>query len=629
MPRTFDIPTIAQVKQWRDTLRAEWDSGPDGGLLERMQADEDLYYQRFDIIAPNDMLAVKTGSAPADCDAAVDALVPQDIQVHVRPARNRDKYVRQATKLVRWGKGLVHKWRKPKDTLRLIGYDQVIRAIGIARVMVDDDWLRRPADLPLEDDLDPEDDDTLDRVLEFENKQRKKFPIRLERRNPRYTFWREDDDGNLLVVVESYETTALEAQLAFGHFPGTVRVITQKLLSDPNATIKVDDIWVGNYRCILLNDEPIFTDNKKTTTAGVIPHGYPRIPYVIAPFRELPMDTPEERYRGMLTNGQQLYPMESQALSMVMYMTAQNAWRTYIGFFWEREKVKIVPGEVIPVRKHMDEYLELLQGEPIPPQLFEVAGTLAGLIERNGIAAGPRNAEGARSAQQVWAMQSARMGKIDPAKQSLQELVRQALGLALEIQETMIREPLTLPVPGRDHESGDYLGEVTIRPEDIRGYYDGWEVSFGRRIDPAQLEQAKVLSNLAQNNWMPLKTSWELSGLTDNPADWEDQLYLQAGERLPFIVKWATYLRLLNYYEKDEDHWAVRAFRNQIEQEQSQEMAGAPGMPSPGGMSPPGGNMKIGQQAQKGVAQPHGQPRRGRPPGSKRPLNSMGPQGVQ
>ncbi len=625
MPKVTEIPTVAQLRQWRDTLKGEWNAGPDDGFLQRMQADEDLYYQRFEVEAPYGKLAVKTGSAPADCDAAVDALVPQDIQLHVRPARSREKYVKQADLFTRWGKGLLHKWRRPKDVLRLIGYDQVIRSVGIARLVVDESSL--DGSRPREEDFD-DPQDYQDAVDDFEIQHRRSFPIKLERRNPRYTYWREDDDGCLLCVVESYETTVLEAWLHFSSYPGTARALTGR--SNPNDPVKIDDIWYGKWRCILINDEPIFTDNRRSTTSGVVPHRYPRIPYIIAPFRELPMDTPDERYRGMLTNGQQLYPMESQALSMIMYMTAQNAWRTYIGFFWDQEDVQVVPGRVIPVRKHMDEYLELLQGEPVPAQLFEVAGSIAGLIERNGIAAGPRNAEGARSAQQVWAMQSVRMSKIDPAKQNLQELVRQALCLSLEIQEQMINEPLTLPVPGRDHETGDFLGEVTLRPEDIRGYYDGFEVSFGRRIDPAQLEQAKVLSGLAQQNWMPLKTSWEMSGLTDNPADWEDQLYLQAGERLPFIVKWATYLRLLSYYEGDEDHWAVRAFRNQIEQEEAQEaMQGAPGAPSPGAMQPPGGAAHIGQMAQKGVNMPHGQARRGRPPGSKRPLNSQGPQGVQ
>lgn len=621
MPPKFEIPTISQVRQWRDTLKGEWNGGPDDGFLTRMQQDEDLYYQRFDVEAPYGKLAVKTGSAPADCDGAVDALIPQDIQVHVRPARSRDKYVKQADLLTRWGKGLLHNWRRPKDVLRLIGYDQVIRSVGVARVVVDDSVLNNPR---------PDADDSTEEELDdFDIRNRRKFPIRLERRNPRYTYWREDEYNNLLVVVESYETTALEVQLMYEHCPGTARVLAGR--RNPNDPIKVDDVWIGKYRCVMLNNDPIFRGSGSSST-GILPHGYPRIPYVIAPFRELPMDSPDEKYRGMLTNGQQLYPMESQALSMIMYMTAQNAWRTYIGFFWDQEDVQVVPGRVIPVRKHMDEYLEMLRGEPIPPQLFDVAGTLAGLIERNGIAAGPRNAEGARSAQQVWAMQSVRMSKIDPAKQCLQELVRQALSLALEIQETMIPEPLTLPVPGRDHETGKFLGEVTLRKEDIRGYYDGYEISFGRRIDPAQLEQAKVLSGLAQNNWMPLKTSWEMSGLTDNPADWEDQLYLQAGERLPFIVKWATYLRLLAYYDGDEDNWAVRAFRNQLEMEQmqqQQQQPGAPGVPTGGSMQLPAGPDKIGDMAMKNLNVPHRPPQRGRPPGSKRPLNTQGPQGVQ
>jgi hypothetical protein len=73
-----------------------------------MDDEEDLYFQNFDVESPGGRLAVKTGSAPADADAAIDSLVPPDISVRVRPARARQKYRNQADKLTRFGKAMLH-----------------------------------------------------------------------------------------------------------------------------------------------------------------------------------------------------------------------------------------------------------------------------------------------------------------------------------------------------------------------------------------------------------------------------------------------------------------------------------------------------------------------------------------
>ena len=83
-----DQPTWEEVVYWRDHLVSRW-----GELDNAMEDEEDLYFQSFDVESPGGRLAVKTGSAPADADAAIDSLVPPDISVRVRPARARQKTV--------------------------------------------------------------------------------------------------------------------------------------------------------------------------------------------------------------------------------------------------------------------------------------------------------------------------------------------------------------------------------------------------------------------------------------------------------------------------------------------------------------------------------------------------------
>src|SRR4030095_10843384 len=133
-------PTFNDMLYWRDHLQAQW------GDLDQEQEDEaDLYFQQFDVESPGGRLAVKTGSAPADADAAIDSLVPPDISVRVRPARARQKYRNQADKLTRFGKAMLHSWRKQKDVLRQIPTDMVIRRFGVFRIMVDRSlWPNKP-----------------------------------------------------------------------------------------------------------------------------------------------------------------------------------------------------------------------------------------------------------------------------------------------------------------------------------------------------------------------------------------------------------------------------------------------------------------------------------------------------
>src|SRR5262245_52559468 len=226
-----DKPTFEEVLYWRDHLCSEW-----GDLDDAMEDEEDLYFQSFDVESPGGRLAVKTGSAPADADAAIDSLVPPDISVHVRPARGRQKYRNQANKLTLFGKAMLYSWRKQKDVLRQIPTDMVIRRVGVFRIMVDRSlWPQKPEGLqasgpaPEKWTDEPEDEfrqrfeswQEFDPEEAWEVRHRRKNPIIFQRRDPRVVRWREADDGELLVVVEHYQTSKVEALHAFSRYDAT------------------------------------------------------------------------------------------------------------------------------------------------------------------------------------------------------------------------------------------------------------------------------------------------------------------------------------------------------------------------------------------------------------------------
>ena len=424
---------------------------------------------------------------------------------------------------------MLHSWRKQKDVLRQIPTDMVIRRVGIFRIMVDRTlWPNKPLGMeasgpepePYEDETDEEFEERIDhwRAAQpeevWEVRHRRKNPIVFQRRDPRVVRWREADDGELLVVVEHYQTSKVEALHAFARYEETAHALRNLM---PDELVWVDDVWIGRYRCLILNDIPLFEVGGVGPHRGIAEHGYPEMPYVVVPFRELTFDDMERRYRGMLTNAAGLYPIESNVLTMQVWMLAINAWRTYLGWTKDGREIQIRPGQYIPIDQRIGEYLQMLEGQPVPDELLQTNSVVDNYIQRNGVAQGPRSAEGTRSAQQLWAIQSMRTLKIESAKDALVRAITRALELAAMELEVCLQDRLTLPVPGKDR-NGDDMGEVTIKPEDVDGYWDGWEVSLGRRLDPAMLEQWKALQALQTNKWMPHRTQHRTLGRDRQPA---------------------------------------------------------------------------------------------------------------
>lgn len=594
-----DKPTFEEMIYWRDHLNGQW-----GDLDDEQEQETDLYFQTFDVESPGGRLAVKTGSAPSDADAAIDSLVPPDISIHVRPARARQKYRDQADKLTRFGKGLLYSWRRRKDFVRQLATDMVIQRVGVGRIMVDRTmWPDKPPNLSSGGDYpeqgpDEEDDaynarvnmwEEMDEEDAWEVRHRRKNPIIFQRRDPRICRWREADSGELLVVIEHYQTSVIEAQNAWMElYPEGVRDATRGM--DPDMDIWVDDIWRGKWRCLVLNDIPLFPIGGDGDYRGVAEHHYPEIPYVIAPFRELTFDDMSRKYRGMLTNASGLYPIESNVLTMQVWMLAINAWRTYLGWTKDGRELQIRPGQYIPIDQRIGEYLQMLEGQPVPDELLKTSAVMDSYIQRNGVAQGPRSAEGTRSAQQLWAVQSMRTLKIESAKDAMTRLLQRSLEIASAEVELMLRDRLTLPVPGKNREGEDF-GEVSVRPQDIDGYWEGFEVSLGRRLDPALLEQWKALQALQANKWMPHRTSIEMSGATDNPQEWLDELVREAVDALPFVIEQVGLERVKNWFGEDSERF-IALSQKLMEEHQPQQKS--PMAPQGGTQQPPSGAPKGG-----------------------------------
>lgn len=559
--------TLDDARAWRDIMSTDWSTsvGPEGNLESQMEKEEKAYFQRFDSKAPKQQWVVKTGSAPADCDAAIDTLTPTEIMVKVRPARAKQTYQDQADKLTRWALAMFHAWRNKKDPVRQVVTDMVIRRVGVARVMYDDRlWPSKPSEI------------TADGLDDWEAMYRRKVPIVFERRSPKYCRWREDEEGNPLVVVEEYPTSVIEAKLALSGYSSVARILKGK---EPTDEVTVSDIWVEGYRCMLLDDLPIFPGK------GIHLHGYKQIPYIIFPFREMTFEDPGSKYRGLLTNALSLYEIESEVLTAETWMLMFLAWRTWMGHFvGGNKKIEVVPGQFIDVDRNRGEYLEILEGHPTPPELLQFASVIDSFIQRNGVSQGPRSVEGTRSGAQVWAIQSQRELRLESAKQALERGLERALELAAMILETKVGESMTLPIPGRDKDGQD-RGQVIVGPKDIGGYWDAFDVSFGRRLDPAMLEQMVRLQGLAEKNWMPWEDSVEMSGATDVVSEWKEKLTLQQIDSQPMLNQLAALKQIEKWHGKDSDYYQVAV-------QMLMSMAKAPSPQGPGS-APPGTSQPL------------------------------------
>lgn len=614
-------PTIAEMIGWRDQLNGEWTSTDgsfnDKSFLDGLDEEQRVYSQDFLVWTPEgkEYLAAKTGSAPSDADAAIDSLrPPSNIRVRVKRRKDTQQEKDRARKLRLGAMGILDAWRKDYDPINEIVANQVLKRVGIARVMVDTtNWAPLPPELQdenapvqaageLVEAYDARKQEWDAERLRYEAEQRRKLPIVFEPRDPRFVRWREVR-GRLVVVVESYLTTVLEALMEFGHLPEAQRIL-DPLKSTLNSDIRVDEVWFGKWRAIFLDDQSILGTGDQSESDGIVEHGYPEIPYALAPFRELPYSSPGQRYRGMFSNGGQLYRLESNALSMHLVMMAWNSWRTYVGHLLHGQDINVSPGQYIPVNKNAGEYLELIQGQPVPPELLGTVNTVQTFIQRNVVAQGPTTGEGTRSAQQVWAIQNARQAKLESPRANAERLVARCVGFAFQILEQVLKEPITLPVPGKDRTTGKDNGEVTLRPADIDGYYDGVQISFTRRIDPALIEQWKAGMGFSVNNFLPLEWIWDNFDVTDDVEELMDMMLDQETENLPFIKELVGLERIREMF--GEDSWQFVETRKKILAERANP---AP----PGGMGQPTGG--GGGQTPPALPNATGNPPGGQPAG--------------
>lgn len=595
--------------------------GDEDRLHAAAKKETDLYFQQFNLEVPEGHTVVRLGTAPGDVDQALETAAPgETIGVEVRPVKDTQDWHERADRREKWIRALIDRWRKPDDFIR-----QLLWGILVQRKR----WLQvsyQPA--PDEDPPTPyrnEDWPSFDeRTQEWKSRRDSWVPLNIEIKPLGCVFGRETSNSQLLYCFEQYERTI--ADLTYWYppdkFPAVARIIKNRSF---NEYVTFTAYWSKDWRAAYVDLQPILPSASGTSkdSRGVVRNEYGFIPFIPVFFRKLPVAEPERQYRGFLSNAVDDYISESLLASQYMTIIARAAWPVVLTRFLDQRKFNQRPGWQFPLRP--GEAVEAFNGQAPVPEVGQAWDRIRAAIRQNALGASAGNMPpGVRSAEALSMMQGPDRNKIAPALRSLQLALEQSVTMALKIVEKLHQQPVSLPMadPGTVRNSpGRALQVVTLKPEDVRGYYD-CQISFGPAFGQDVLNRAQALNALVKDHFISRERAWRnVPELVDSEEDAFQELIEEAADNHPLMVQ-AHVMKRLQMFDPQTFAWMMQvgAFNGPAGgggpggPEGGPEgggpppgRAGAPG-PSPAGALPGGAGPGAPGGNQVGQALPGGSP---------------------
>jgi hypothetical protein len=426
------------------------------------------------------------------------------------------------------------------------------------------------------------------RVSDWKDAQASHVPLSIEIKPRGSIYGRETSNGKLLYCFEQFTRTIADLTYWYppDRFPAVARIIGDRSFND---YVTFTAFWSKDWRAAYVDLQPILPSSSGTSSdsVGVIRNEYGFIPFIPVFFRKLPVEEPERRYRGFLSNAVDDYMAESMIASQYLTIIARSAWPVVLTRFLDNRKFIQRPGWQFPLRP--GEAVEAFNGQAPMPEVGQAWDRIRAAIRQNALGASAGNMPpGVRSAEALSLMQGPDRNKIAPALRSLQQALEAAVEMALKIIEKLYQQPVTLPVAGKaSHDSGRSLQVVTLAPQDIRGYYD-CDISFGPAFGQDVLQRAQALNQLVKDNFIAKSRAWRnVPELVDSEEDAFQELIEEAADHHPLMVQ-ASVMKRLSMYDPQIFEWmmTVGAFNGP-------NSAGGGGggqkPPAPGGGPPQGG----------------------------------------
>ncbi len=196
---------------------------------------------------------------------------------------------------------------------RVVGKHYALYGTGVMKTVWDADrWPDKP-----EQGKDESETDYAVRIDEWRAEIHESIPILMLPVNPR-NIMLDPAYGGRLYVIERHAKICFDAQKIWPHWSNPQN-------KDIDATVEYISYWDKNFRCDLVDGEPIL----KVKT-GVDKHKYGFIPYTVfeTGLGNLAADAaPEKRYVGMLRYMYDLLVSESQNFTVRDVILAREAWK--------------------------------------------------------------------------------------------------------------------------------------------------------------------------------------------------------------------------------------------------------------------------------------------------------------
>lgn len=280
-------PTVDDIKIIRDKCKNHY-----AKLWEEYKEDERFYELDFkeDLNIPEEFSkdVVVLPTARDKVDSVVDHSDISDVRVYVNKKNASDTAKESAELLRKLGLGIIHRTNVESTIAPQRSSAKHYWAHGLSVVKTTwdaDNWIDRPVQKEGESD-----NDFAARIDEWRNESKGSFPISIQAINPAcilpdpYTY------GNIYTMEISKRLVYDAKRLPFKWDNPNHRA--------EDELVEYLEYWDKNFRCILIDDEPVWKIG-----GGVIRHKYNFIPYTLieSGLGNIAQDgLPEKRFVGLL-----------------------------------------------------------------------------------------------------------------------------------------------------------------------------------------------------------------------------------------------------------------------------------------------------------------------------------------
>ena len=415
------------VEKYYQEAHQEWDR--DQEYIDRMFAAD----------VPKDMKTIYPPTATIVLDTAREHVPTDNPRIFVPKANDGDEAQGHKEKLRKFHRGLIY---RNVAELSISPLDIAVQHLfqynmGVLKLVYD----------PFKGDEDSE---------VYEIQKRSALPIKLRAVNPRTFF--PDPSDNPKYVFEIYERDAIEVAAKYPHL--NLKLDEE---NDPRKKVKWAEYHDENYRCFLVDDEPVLKTKVEKHGFGFLNYNWGFAGFGV----ETPDDNFSKRTQGILRPLRSMFEEEAYLWSVNHEINKSIAWPTTYVMGQNLPHIEKKPGKIItlPEGTKIDRDTPGTQAEGVMTELQMVRNEIFDKTAPRSVRGLPESGVRSGYDRSLLVMEARlRYGSVNTA---LSKILAQFLCNAARLVELRIPDGIT--VWGREPDRGEF--EEVIKPSDIKGHY--------------------------------------------------------------------------------------------------------------------------------------------------------------